>query len=399
MKKICQMSLMCFLTGCLLFISFFFYCLKNIPNELNVRYGEKIDSKIFGVSYKSTDAAIPVGKTFFNFANSKNFKAFLFNLLPIKKIQIKRFKNIRVYPGGYAFGVKLLTSGVMIVDMQNVETEHGDKLIGIKAGLKRGDIITKVNGVKIHNNKQFKKIVSECEGNTLNLEIKRDDRKIEKEIKPEFSKKFNKWQIGCWVRDSSAGIGTITFNTKEGIFGGLGHPLCDADTGKIFPVCVGDITRASIQKVKRGNSGDPGELCGYFTGDDSIGQIVSNVGCGLYGKFKKPITEHEEVEIGLKQDIKKGPAKIYCTVQGEKPEEFAVNIESVNFNDENKNMVIKIVDSELISKTGGIVQGMSGSPIIQNGKLIGAITHVFVNDSTKGYGVFAETMIEESSNI
>ena len=204
-----------------------------------------------------------------------------------------------------------------------------------------------------------------------------------------------------WVRDSTAGIGTLTFyDQKSQCFGGLGHGICDADTYELMPLRTGDILPVTISGVTKGMRGTPGELRGYFSDDEAIGSLGANTSCGVFGML-----EQEPVgtvtQIGLKQSVQTGEVQILTTIDNEGPKYYSAVLESINYHgdQEGKNFVLRITDSKLLEKTGGIVQGMSGSPIIQNGKLIGAVTHVFVNDPTRGYGIFAENMLNQSNTV
>ena len=229
----------------------------------------------------------------------------------------------------------------------------------------------------------------------MSVSLKRQSKPMKITIKPAYSLAESSYKAGMWVRDSSAGIGTITFyDPQTGMFGGLGHPVCDVDTGEIIPLHSGQVVAVNINGVNKGKSGQPGELIGSFVSNFSIGSILVNNQSGLFGELDYPPNQSSPIPLGYRQDIQEGHATILTTVKGSAPKEYDIEIEKVDLNgsENSKNMVIKITDSELLAKTGGIVQGMSGSPIIQNGKLIGAVTHVFVNDPTKGYGVFADTM-------
>ncbi|MDF2567582.1 MAG: stage sporulation protein, partial [Oscillospiraceae bacterium] len=212
----------------------------------------------------------------------------------------------------------------------------------------------------------------------------------------------NTFKIGLWVRDSSAGIGTVTFyNPENSVFGGLGHAVCDVDTGQVMPIMSGEVVDVNINGVTRGSSGSPGELKGSFSSNKDSGSIAVNNETGVFGVLYQNPSNHSAIPIAMKQEVKTGKATIFTTVSGNTPQEYKINIEKVNLNDNSmtKNMVIKITDPELLQKTGGIVQGMSGSPIMQNGVLVGAVTHVFINDPTKGYGIFIENMYNHSKAV
>lgn len=349
--------------------------------------------------FKNYDS-VPVGKNFFSFVNNEQFTAFLFNLIPVKNVAVQNFeRKIFVRPCGIPFGLKIFTDGVLVVDLQKIKTSEGEKFPAGSANIKKGDMLISVNGCKVTGNSQLKNLVQKSRGKPLKLKIKRNDKYIETEIKPVLSFDKKKWLSGIWVRDSSAGLGTLTFSTKSGYFGGLGHPVYDVDTGNNLPIGSGEIVEASIYDVVQGSCSKPGELCGELKNDKPMGKIEINTESGLYGVLNKPLELHEFVPIGLKHEIKTGRAYIYSTVDEGAPQKYEIEIESIDFKQDVKNFVVKIVDESLLKKTGGIVQGMSGSPIIQDEKFIGAITHVFLNDPTRGYGVFAETMIMTSQEI
>ena len=367
-----------------------------VQDSYMVYSGQNVKFNLFGAKLSEVEGQIPAS---LNAKCGKNFNLSLFGIVPIKKIHVKELDKVKVTPCGTPFGVKFLADGVMVVDIKNVSCEDGEKSPAKEAGLKVGDVITSVDGKKVSSNNQLREIVSAGGGRVIHLKYQRDFKENQTKLKPQYSKSDEKWLAGLWVRDSSAGIGTLTFVTEDGIFGGLGHPICDVDTGNIMPLGSGEIVGAYINEVKQGTAGYPGEVCGTFSRDGSIGNVKINDDCGLFGKLTKPINSHEPVFIGLKQEAMIGKASIYSTLAGNIPKKYEIEIESIDLSHKTRNYVVKVTDKELLKSAGGIVQGMSGSPIIQSGKLIGAITHVFVNDPTRGYGVFAETMIEKSAKI
>ncbi len=399
MKKLAKILIFVFLTlfCCLVFLTIFYS--YNIPNSYKVFFGQQPKFNFFGVSFSKLDGYIPKTKNSNRFVENDFYEAKLFNLIPIKNVVVKKYKKMYVTPCGTPFGVKFLTDGVMVVDTQEVKTFQGTKNPSKEAGLKKGDVIEFVNEEKISSNADLKDIVLKNSGEEIKLKYNRNFKHYETTLTPALSLKEKKWITGLWVRDSSAGIGTTTFCTEEGIFGGLGHAVCDVDTGEKLPLGSGELVKASIEGVRKGFCGSPGELCGVFTKNETIGNVQINDERGLYGKLYKPISPHKPVMIGFKQDAKVGKAEIFCTVEGEKPKKYDVLIESIDKRSKSRNLVVRIVDEELLNKTGGIVQGMSGSPIIQDGKFIGAVTHVFLNDSKRGYGIFAETMLEISDGV
>ncbi len=334
--------------------------------------------------------------------NSSRINLKLFGIFPIKDVKVNELNKTMLIPGGMPFGIKMFTEGVIVVGINEIETNNGVKNPAKNAGIKIGDIIIEINGEKINSNKDIAFHVSKSEGKKINVKLKRNENIFNIELESALSKVDNLYKCGLWVRDSSAGIGTITFyNPVNGIFGGLGHPISDVDTGKTMPLMSGEVINATINGLIKGYPGIPGELKGNFTSNNPIGNILSNDDTGVYGVLYNFNSDKEPIPIAVRQEIKYGKAKILTTINGSEPEEYEVKIEKINLNDDDslKNMVIKVTDDNLLSKTGGIVQGMSGSPIIQDGKLIGAITHVFVNDPTKGYGIFLENMYDTSTSI
>lgn len=330
--------------------------------------------------------------------NSFSAKAKLLGILPLKEVSVTVSDEKIVTVCGTPFGVKMFTDGVLVVDFSEIETENGRRCPASESGLLEGDLIKAINKTDVFRNEDVAEIIEKSEGKELSFSVLRNGKAMEISLIPEMLKDQSGYKAGFWVRDSSAGIGTLTFYDPEDLsFAGLGHAVCDIDTGTVLPFSSGEIVPAAITKIKKGVSGAPGELGGAFIGKDDLGTVKINNETGLYGTLEYTI-EGIEMPVAHKQDIYEGSAVILSTVEGTEAEEYDILIEKITLSDDSltKNMVIKVVDEELIEATGGIVQGMSGSPIIQDGKLIGAVTHVLVNDPTKGYGIFAENMLEMS---
>ncbi len=326
----------------------------------------------------------------------------LLDIFPVKTVEMHLVDEKKVTPCGTPFGIKLFTSGPMVINISEVRTEIGASSPAQEAGIKKSDTITYLNGNPITTNEALAEAVEKSEGKTMKVTIMRNNSSLDFNVTPVKSIDDKKYKIGMWVRDSSGGIGTITFyDSKNGTFSGLGHGICDVDTGEILPLEHGEIMDASINGITRGIQGKPGELKGSFVGEKPIGELSANLQTGIYGKIKNISTDIPPKKIAMKQQVKTGPAKILTTISGKKPKYYDINIESINYNENNptKNILISITDNELLEKSGGIVQGMSGSPIIQNGMLIGAVTHVFINDPKKGYAIFSETMLTKSHEI
>lgn len=326
----------------------------------------------------------------------------LFNVIPVKSAQVTRIQRKYVIPGGDIFGIRLYTSGVMIVGMQDIVTAKGSVNPAEKAGLQIGDIITHVNKEPVNKNTDVMRLFESSDGKGINIDYVRGEKSCSTVLYPQLSKDDNKYRAGLWVRDSTAGIGTMTYYDDENnIFAGLGHGICDVDTGEIMPLLGGDIVEAVVNSCDKGSEGTPGELIGAFSGAVT-GNLVLNTAAGIYGNTIGTVKKanSEKIPVATKQEVQSGKAYIISTIDGKTPEKFEVEVKKIFAGDSGyKNMVVKVTDSRLIEKTGGIVQGMSGSPIIQNGMLIGAVTHVFVNDPLQGYGIYAEKMIEISDTL
>lgn len=298
-------------------------------------------------------------------------------------------KNAEYILGGEAVGVKLLASGVLIMGIDRTDTN-----------LKIGDIILEVNGCKIETNSELEEYASL--GSVLELTVQREDKVITTQIEPKVSQTTGEYRLGLWVKDSSAGVGTVTFYEKNtGKFAALGHAITETSNNNILPINSGGITKTDIYMIKKGIPKIPGELKGTLT-NDTVGEIYTNTENGIFGYIDdvSKLSKSETIEIATKEEIENKEAYIYVTLDDNIKQKYKIQIEKVYLNSTgNKNIAIKVVDEELIAKTGGIVQGMSGAPIVQNGKLIGCVTHVLLDEPTKGYGAFIENMIKDIENI
>ncbi len=325
----------------------------------------------------------------------------LFGIIPLSSVNVEVVDELRVAVLGQPFGMKLYTDGVLVIDLTEVKIDNGTINPATRAGLKKGDYILSVDGKKITTNEELGAIVEASNGDTMDFLIKRDGKKMHISFSAVFSNETGSYKIGVWVRDSSAGIGTLTFySPATGIICGLGHGICDEDTETLLELESGEIVSAEIIGIEKGSSGAPGQLKGRF-GLETLGNIDLNSHSGVYSYSAGDLNYDGLYDIAFKQDIKEGEAQILCTVDGEGPKSYSctVKMRSASFHSRNQNMVVTVTDEKLLELTGGIVQGMSGSPIIQNGKLIGAVTHVLVDDPTKGYGIFAENMLETARSV
>jgi stage IV sporulation protein B len=368
---------------------------KAVPVTADLRY----DNKSISLTQERNTVSLAANE------KGKNEMLLEFAGIPVKKIDVNVLKDFKVIPGGQSIGVKLNTVGVLVVGHHLIDTDNGKKSPGEIAGIKIGDIITGINGTKIEKMSDVAPFVQSAgqNGEVLNMEISRESGKIFAKLTPLKDKGEEVYKLGLYIRDSAAGIGTMTFVHPESKkYGALGHVISDMDTKKPIVVEDGQIVRSTVTSIEKGSNGDPGEKLARFSSDrEIIGNIQKNSPFGIFGKLKKNFKNgvmDKPLPIALSNQVKEGPAKILTVVNDDKVEAFDIEIVSTipqKF-PATKGMVIKVTDPKLLQKTGGIVQGMSGSPIIQNGKLIGAVTHVFVNDPTSGYGVHIEWMLNEA---
>lgn len=398
---------------CLIGFSKPFQQYLHMPTNITLLKGDKINiAKSSNVSAKvmsdgETVDVFSQDKSLGIKGNSVGKDEVFFELagIPIKKVNVNVIKDFKVIPGGQSIGVKLNTLGVLVVGHHLVDTKSGKLSPGEKAGIKVGDIITRINGEKIENMSDVAPLVEKAgeNGEKLNIVIQREKEMINTTLHPEKDQSEQSYKLGLYIRDSAAGIGTMTFiDPKTKKYGALGHVISDMDTKKAIVVEKGQILKSTVTSIEKGSDGKPGEKLARFSSDhEVIGNINRNSSFGIFGKLDRNITNgkyDKPLPIALSYQVKEGPAKILTVVDGDKVEEY--DIEIVNTIPQKfpatKGMIIKITDPKLLKKTGGIVQGMSGSPIIQKGKIIGAVTHVFVNDPTSGYGVHIEWMLQEA---
>ncbi|MCY8755231.1 SpoIVB peptidase [Bacillus haynesii] len=338
----------------------------------------------------------------------KNGKAELvydFAGFPVKKTKVNVLPDLKVVPGGQSIGVKLHSVGVLVVGFHQINTSEGKKSPGEAAGIAVGDIITEINSTKIEKMNDITPFIQKAgkTGETLHLSIKRDKQEIKTKLVPKKDQAEDKYRIGLYIRDSAAGIGTMTFfEPKSKKYGALGHVISDMDTKKPIVVEKGQIVKSTVTSIEKGTGGNPGEKLARFASERKvIGDINRNSPFGIFGTLHESIKNRiadKAIPIAFSDEVKEGPAQILTVIENDKVEKFDIQVVSTTPQKfpATKGMVLKITDPRLLSKTGGIVQGMSGSPIIQNGKIIGAVTHVFVNDPTSGYGVHIEWMLSEA---
>lgn len=361
-------------------------------NEKNVSSSDDLSKTCM------TKDIIPFSTLFY-----KNDKDNLLGNSSLKTIALNKTDDIYVTPGGDSVGVRLSSNGVLVVGYSKIKSKGEEKESPAKeVGIEIGDLITKVNNKTVKSCSEFISKVKECKNKKITLEIERGNENITKEVVPK-KEESGEYKLGIWIRDSTAGVGTLTFFDEEtGKFGALGHPVTDGDTNKLFSIEEGDILESSILSVKKGEKGNPGELRGIFLDESNpIGKIEKNTQCGIFGCNKENLKEYNKnspMKVGFKEEIQLGKASIITTIDESGPKEYEIEIVKL-FNQEEptaKSMIIKVTDPELLEKTGGIVQGMSGSPIIQNNKIIGAVTHVLINKPDVGYGVYIDWMLKDA---
>jgi len=330
----------------------------------------------------------------------------LFGTIPFKTVTVHVVPELKVIPGGQTIGVKVKSDGIMVVGHHQVKTKEGEKVSPAQsAGIRLGDLIKSANGEKLKDVGQMAKIVEETgkRGGTLKLVIERGTGQFVKELKPVYDAEDRSWRLGLYIRDSAAGVGTLTFYAPEhGVYGALGHIITDMDTQAPIRVGEGQIVQSSVTSINKSSSGEPGEKRAHFVKEGKVlGTVERNTQFGIFGRMSelpKPSYDDKAIPVAFADEVKEGPAHILTVVDGEKVEKFDIMITRAMRQSEpaTKGMIIKITDEKLLKRTGGIVQGMSGSPIIQNGKLVGAVTHVFVNDPSSGYGCYIEWMLGDA---
>ena len=387
---------------CILIFSAVIYLNGSINNNFKIKKGESLNitsplpvTAVYnGVKLSQVSASKQIGEEF-----SVDLKAF--GLIPVSKVSVEVVDELHVAVLGMPFGMKIYTKGVLITEISEVATETGSENPAQKAGLKQGDYIVSVDGIKVYTNEDLVSIVENSGGKRLKFEIMREETKIYINITPVKSTDTNNYKIGIWVKDSSAGVGTLTFySPSNNVLCGLGHGICDNDTGDLLKLNSGEIVTAEILSIEKGQVGSPGKLTGKLN-YKTLGDINLNCEIGVYSLLKGNLKFEKLTEIALKQEVKDGKAEILCTIDNNPPQVYSCNIKvrNSNYHSKTQNMLITVTDKRLIEATGGIVQGMSGSPIVQNGKLVGAVTHVLVDDPTKGYAIFAENMLETAQSV
>lgn len=405
MKKFFKILLILTLIIILVYVS----NVTSIPDNLILMQGEELNIKtMFGLNLANSSGQTieamasdtekiskEVGKLDLSL-NLGNFS--------LKDVTVNVIPNTVVIPGGEAIGLRLYTSGVLVVGMSEIVGTDNKSYSPYKdSGLQEGDMIVKIDDKAITCTSDLITKVNECNGNSVEITYVRDGNNYITEIKPTKTEE-NEYKLGLWVRDAAAGVGTITYYDPESqMFGALGHGILDIDTDQLIDIAKGEVITSKILSIVKGEKGKPGEVQGSIDNGKVIGEVYKNTNFGIYGKLTDVslIEGGKTLEVMPRDEVKLGKATIICTLDNNKREEYEIEIERLytSTNRNNKNMIIKVTDKRLLEKTGGIIQGMSGSPILQDGKFVGAVTHVMVNNPEKGYGIFADTMLKQMKEV
>jgi len=338
-------------------------------------------------------------------SGTTELKLRLFGRIPFKTVKLQVIPDLKVIPGGQTIGVKVKSAGIMVVGHHLVKAADGAKMSpGEEAKLKLGDLIVQIDGVPVNDVTKIGPIAQTAgeRGDSLSLLVERDKTRFRTKLTPAYDEEDKAWRLGLYIRDSAAGVGTLTFYAPDhGVYGALGHVITDMGTQTPIVVGSGEILHSSVTSIAKSHHGEPGEKRAIFKEGRKLGNVESNTSFGIFGRMKE-LPGHsyrsEAVPVAFAEEVEEGPAEMWTVVGGQKVEKFDIRIVHVTKQSSpaTKGMVIKITDPKLLERTGGIVQGMSGSPILQHGKLVGAVTHVFVNDPTSGYGCYIEWMLQDA---
>jgi len=388
----------------------YLFFLKKIPDEVNIRQGETLELQAkIPITFEKKEEEekettlvsliLESGKNFPK-ADKENYtlSCKLLGVLPIKDVHVQEVPQRTLIPGGIPVGIYIKTNGILVIGTSPVTDINRGSIEPAKYLLKSGDYIKTVNGEEVMTKEELMQKINNCEGAKINFGINRNGESIEVAVEPVMTGE-NMYKVGIWVRDDLAGVGTMTYTDKNGNYGALGHGVSDTDTSTLIDMKNGLLYETNIIGIIKGEKGTPGELTGVinYSKQYCMGSVTKNSNTGVYGEIDvlpEELMQVKEMEVGYKQEVELGSAVIVSTIEGER-KEYEIEITGVDYHpkESNKGIRFKVVDEELIEKTGGIVQGMSGSPILQNGKIVGAVTHVFVQDAQKGYGIFIEDMI------
>lgn len=396
----------------ILLVSYFYTCsMISIPRNIVIMEGENLNLKMAtGLSLTSQDqdtvlTASNINKQKISEAGVEKLRLNLFGNIKIKDVNVDVVPKTKVIPIGTAIGMKLYTKGVLVVGMSQIKDANDEKKRPYEnSGIEQGDTIIAINNNEVSNTNELIEEVNNSNGNAITVKYEKNNETLETSITP--VKSGNEYKLGLWVRDAAAGVGTLTFyEPNTNLFMALGHGISDIDTEKIVDIASGELITASILTIKKGVKGTPGEIRGTIENGNNIGKIGKNTNLGVYGtvtnKNYLDISGMEEMEVATRSEIQEGKAQIICQLDNNGRKTYEIEIEKIYLanNTDNKSMLIKVTDKELLEKTGGIIQGMSGAPVIQNGKFVGAVTNVLVNDPTQGYAIFGDMMIKQMRSV
>ena len=389
-----------------------------LPNSVIIFEGEELNLKtVVGLKIKRANGTnMPViqasnlgeseQSSKYETAGTFELNLNLFGTIPVKEIDVNVIPKTKVIPMGNLIGAKLYTSGVLVVGMSEIQGDDQQKHKPYEgSGIEEGDMIVEMDSKKIANTDELVETVNSSKGKVIQIKYVRNDETITTSIQP-IKSEDNEYKLGLWVRDAAAGVGTLTFyEPSTGKFAALGHGIVDVDTGDIINIANGELVTSNLVAIKKGEKGTPGEIKGSIDSGVTIGNISKNTNFGVFGlvsnKNNLNLNGAKEYEVALRSEIQTGEAEIICELENGKKEQYKIEISKIytSNNYDNKSMMIKITDERLLQKTGGIVQGMSGSPIIQNGKFVGAITNVLVSDPTTGYAIFGDLMVKQMKSV
>ncbi len=405
-RKITQLTIIIIL----IIIYSYTLAIEAIPNNIIIFEGETIKvNNYLGFKINPSDETIETSASSsqtINNVGKTTMKVSLFDNIFIKNMEVDVLPRSKVIPIGTVAGVKLYTSGILVVGMSEIEGIDNKKHKPYaNSGIEEGDTIISIDDTKISSTQELINTVNSSKGKNLSIQYMHDNATATCSITP-VKTNNNEYKLGLWVRDSAAGVGTVSFyDPSNKTFGALGHGITDIDTEELINIESGEFVTTRILNITKGEEGSPGKIQGTIENQNNIGSIYKNTKFGIYGTVENTseldIDYSKEMEVALREEIKEGKATILCNLDGNTPKEYEIEIEKIYLenNYDNKSMKIKVTDEELINKTGGIIQGMSGSPIIQNGKFIGAVTHVLINNPKEGYGVFGDIMLKQSKEV
>lgn len=380
---------------CIVFLFAFELIISEVPDEIYVQEMEDADKALdFPFVVQSIDSEVP---------GEDRRLCSLLGIIPVKEVTVSVVDEQKIYPIGEIVGIYTECAGVFVIDTCEIESINGEIVNPAKHQLQTGDYITAINGIELDCKEDMVELIASSQGNSIQLTYMRNEKEHTCELTP-VKAKNGEYMLGIWVKDDLAGVGTLTFVDANGRFGALGHGMGNGENQELLQIEDGDVYVSKLLGIEKGEKGDPGEVKGviYYGANNHLGEISSNTKIGIYGTLddeecQEYYNEVTAYDVGHKQDIQTGKAQIISNVSGKK-EMYDIEITYVDYlsGNSNKGLHIEVTDPELLELTGGIVQGMSGSPIIQNGKVIGAVTHVLINDPTKGYGIFIEEMLEHN---